>query len=185
MCDSAVELPAPADVGSTSGFRLHHTMLRVRDPVVSTDFYTRVMGMTLLAKLPFDDMGFTLFFMGYAAPADVPAEPLARARAMFNHPGAVLELTHNHGTELDAEFKGYHNGNAEPKGFGHICVMTPSVAAACARFESLGVEFVKRPDEGKMRNVAFILDPDGYWIEVLEPGVAADLVAWPGAAPKA
>ena len=42
----------------------------------------------------------------------------------------------------------------------------PDVAAACARFEELGVEFVKRPDEGAMKGLAFIKDPDGYWIEI-------------------
>lgn len=50
----------------------------------------------------------------------------------------------------------------------------PDVAAACARFEALGVDFVKRPDEGRMKGIAFIKDPDGYWIEILSPnGMAA------------
>ena len=48
--------------------------------------------------------------------------------------------------------------------------MTPPKASACARFEALGVTFVKRPDEGAMKGLAFIKDPDGYWIEIVEPG---------------
>jgi len=80
---------------------------------------------------------------------------------------AVLELTHNHGTESDPTFEGYASGNTEPgRGFGHIAITVPDIEAACARFESLGVKFKKRLTDGMMKNIAFILDPDGYWIEV-------------------
>lgn len=47
----------------------------------------------------------------------------------------------------------------------------PDVYAACERFEKLGVEFVKKPDDGKMKGLAFIKDPDGYWIEILQPNM--------------
>ncbi|MGO4778920.1 lactoylglutathione lyase, partial [Lysobacter sp. 2RAB21] len=80
----------------------------------------------------------------------------------------VLELTHNHGTEGDAAFA-YHHGNSEPRGFGHICVSVPDVQAACARFEQLGVEFQKKLSDGRMKHIAFIKDPDGYWVEILQP----------------
>jgi lactoylglutathione lyase len=79
---------------------------------------------------------------------------------------AVLELTHNHGTETLATTP-YHSGNDEPKGFGHIAITVANVEEACARFERLGVPFKKRLTDGKMRHIAFILDPDGYWIEVV------------------
>jgi lactoylglutathione lyase len=79
----------------------------------------------------------------------------------------VLELTHNHGTETDESFS-YASGNADPgRGFGHIAITVDDVDAACARFEERGVPFKKRPNEGSMKGLAFILDPDGYWVEVV------------------
>ncbi|KAK3749453.1 hypothetical protein QZH41_003491 [Actinostola sp. cb2023] len=93
-------------------------MLRVKDPKVSLDFYSRVLGMS------------------------------------------------NWGTENDPSAS-YHNGNSEPRGFGHIGISVPDVDKACERFEKLGVEFVKKPNDGKMKGLAFIKDPDGYWIEIL------------------
>jgi lactoylglutathione lyase len=65
----------------------------------------------------------------------------------------------------------YHSGNSEPRGFGHIAITVADVEAACARFEKLGVPFKKRLTDGKMRQIAFILDPDGYWIEVVRLGM--------------
>lgn len=80
----------------------------------------------------------------------------------------MLELTHNHGTESDASFQGYFSGNSDPgRGFGHIAITVDDVESACKRFEELGVEFKKKPSDGKMKHIAFILDPDGYWIEIV------------------
>jgi lactoylglutathione lyase len=77
----------------------------------------------------------------------------------------VLELTHNHGTESDPDFKGYASGNSDPgRGFGHIAITVDDLEKACARFEQLGVNFKKRPSDGAMKHIAFILDPDGYVI---------------------
>ncbi len=153
----------------TAGFVMNQTMLRVRDPEIAVNFYRDVLGMTLLDRYDFEAMKFTLYFMGYlGADETIPEDAGARAQWVFERP-ALVELTHNWGTESDAEFKGYHDGNAQPQGFGHIGISVPDVYVACERFEQLGIEFVKRPDDGKMKGLAFIKDPDGYWIEILSP----------------
>ncbi len=155
---------------TTRTYTFNHTMLRVRDPKVSLDFYTRILGMQLIRKLDFADWKFSLYFLAYVPQGtEVPSEGAANARYTFGRE-AVLELTHNWGTE-DKEASPYHNGNAEPRGFGHICISVPNVHEACARFEKLGVAFQKRLGEGGMKNIAFIKDPDQYWIEVVQPGV--------------
>ncbi len=159
----------------TKGYVLNQTMLRVRNPETSVVFYRDILGMTLLDRYDFEAMRFTLYFMGYEAVHDIPTEPAERARWVFSRP-ALLELTHNWGTEGDPAFN-YHNGNSEPRGFGHIGISVPNVDTACARFEQAGVEFVKRPQDGSMKGLAFIKDPDGYWIEILSGESLAAIVA--------
>jgi lactoylglutathione lyase len=71
-------------------------------------------------------------------------------------------LTHNHGTESDPSFAGYASGNTEPgRGFGHIAITVDNIEEACERFEKLGVQFKKRLTDGRMKNIAFLYDPDG------------------------
>jgi lactoylglutathione lyase len=148
----------------TAGFVFNQTMLRIKDPEKSTAFYRDVLGMTLLDRYDFPAMKFSLYFMGYPS-GPIPTDRAERAQWVFEQP-ALLELTHNYGTEADPAFA-YHNGNAEPRGFGHIGISVPDVDAACARFEQLGVRFVKRPNDGAMKGIAFVQDPDGYWVEIL------------------
>lgn len=168
--------PAPRDP-ATRDFVLNQTMLRVRDPAASVAFYRDILGMTLLQRLDFAEMRFSLYFLAYLGEGEtIPDDPAERARFIFARE-TTLELTHNWGTESDPGFAGYHSGNAEPRGFGHIGIGVPDVAAACARFEALGVRFQKRPDEGRMKDIAFILDPDGYWIEILSPAGMTGSVA--------
>ena len=81
---------------------------------------------------------------------------------------AMLELTHTIGGTENEESFSYHNGNTDPTGFGHIGFSVPDVYKASKRFEKLGVKFIKKPDDGKMKGLAFIQDPDGYWIEILQ-----------------
>nr|AYW35849.1 glyoxalase I [Saccharum hybrid cultivar] len=152
---------------ATKGYFLQQTMLRVKDPKVSLDFYSRVMGMSLLGRLDFEEMKFSLYFLGYEDVTSAPDDHVKRAEWTFRQK-ATLELTHNWGTEKDPDFKGYHNGNSDPRGFGHIGVTVDDVHKTCERFERLGVEFVKKPDDGKIKGIAFIKDPDGYWIEVFD-----------------
>lgn len=115
-------------------------MLRIKDPKASLDFYENVLGMELVDKLSFPD--FTLYFLGYAHQKDLPR----------NEREGLVELTHNHGTESDPNFS-YHNGNAEPRGFGHLAITVDDIEAACARFERLGVRFQKRLTDGKMKTI--------------------------------
>ena len=150
----------------TASFKFNHTMLRVKDPKASLEFYQNVLGMELLSKKDFSD--FTLYFLAFNHEGrDLTDKEKEDSR--FAREG-VLELTHNHGTESDPSFQGYASGNSDPgKGFGHIAITVDNVDKACERFEQLGVQFKKRPTDGKMRHIAFILDPDGYWIEIV-PG---------------
>ena len=159
---------------STEGFIFNHTMLRIKSPEVSLDFYTRVLGMTLVKKLDFPGMEFTLYFLAATA-ADGPqwsGDDDERLVQTFSRP-ALLELTHNWGDEDDPDVS-YHSGNEEPKGFGHLGFSVPDLDAACERFEKLGVDFVKRPNDGSMRDIAFVRDPDGYWIEFFTPARLPD-----------
>ncbi|XP_066533501.1 lactoylglutathione lyase-like isoform X2 [Hoplias malabaricus] len=148
-------------------YMMQQTMLRVKDPVKSLDFYTRILGLTLLQKIDFPSMHFTLYYLGYEDKRDIPEDVKERTAWTFSR-RATIELTHNWGSEADESYL-CHNGNSDPKGFGHIGLAVPDVYAACKIFEELGVTFVKKPDEGKMKGLAFIQDPDGYWIEILSP----------------
>lgn len=149
----------------TQNYIFNHTMLRVRDPKVSLDFYSRVLGMKLLRKVDFNEWKFSLYFLAMQK-EEVSGTDAERTKYTAGLSG-VLELTHNHGTEENLETP-YHNGNTEPRGFGHICFSVPDIVAACARFEKLGVPFQKRLGEGGMKNIAFIKDPDNYWVEIIE-----------------
>ncbi|WZZ44286.1 hypothetical protein YC2023_040545 [Brassica napus] len=116
----------------------------------------------LLKRLDFSEMKFSLYFLGYEVKifSDTSTAPTERT--------VWTILLSNWVTESDPEFKG---GNSEPREFGKVStllfwVTVDDVHKACERFEQLGVEFVKKPNDGKMKNIAFIKDPDGYWIEI-------------------
>ncbi|WP_242111610.1 lactoylglutathione lyase [Luteimonas aquatica] len=175
---SRAELAAVPGVAATRDadtrrFVFNHTMLRVKDPRASLDFYTRVLGFTLVRKIDFEEAKFSLYFLVLVdEDGDIPESDGERRQWLARQRG-VLELTHNHGTEHQPG-PVYHDGNGEPRGFGHICVSVPDLRAACARMESLEVPFQKRLSDGRMRDVAFIKDPDGYWIELIQPAPLAD-----------
>jgi lactoylglutathione lyase len=124
--------------------RILHTMLRVGDLGKSIAFYTEVLGMRLLRRKDFPDGRFTLAFVGYGEESD----------------GAVLELTHNWDTPS------YEPGT----GYGHIAIAVPDAAAACAAIRGRGGKVVR--DAGPMKHgttvIAFVEDPDGYKIELIQ-----------------
>jgi len=135
---------------STKDFIFQQTMYRIKDPRKSLKFYTNVLGMILLKKLDFPAMKFSLYFMGFENKEDIPSNDKERTEWALSRK-ATLELTHNWGTETDPE-QSYKIGNSD----------------------ELGVEFVKKPDDGKMKGLAFIKDPDGYWIEIFSAKTAAN-----------
>ena len=124
--------------------RILHTMIRVGDLDKSLDFYTNIFGMQLLRKKDFPDGRFTLAFVGYGDEEN----------------NTVLELTHNWDT------KSYELGNA----FGHIAIAVPNAYKACDDITAKGGK-VGRP-AGPMKFgggvIAFVEDPDGYKIELIE-----------------
>ena len=129
---------------NTDKFRLLHTMLRVKNLDESLDFYTNKLGMKLLRKNDYPSGEFTLAFVGYG---DEESE-------------AVVELTHNWG---DNE---YELGTA----YGHLAIAVPHIYKTCDELAAQGVK-IPRP-AGPMKHggrpIAFIEDPDGYKIELVE-----------------
>lgn len=157
-----------ASISETSSFKFNHTMLRIKDKDASLKFYQDVLGMTLIRSDDYPENKFSLYFLIFDHDGSIAAKSSEEKRHLAFAQEGVLELTHNHGTESDPEFKGYANGNVDPgRGFGHIAISVADVQKACERFERLEVPFKKKPTEGRMSKIAFILDPDGYWIEIV------------------
>ena len=158
------------DQSDTDQYVLTHTMLRIKEPERALKFYCEVLGFRLINQLDFPDREFSLYFLQPRGHTDCADGSVTHS---FSRAG-LLELTHNWGTEADDTEM--HSGNSDPKGFGHICIAVPDIEAACARFDAMGVRFQKRLGEGGMKDIAFILDPDGYWIEVVQPSLMEGLV---------
>jgi lactoylglutathione lyase len=126
--------------------RILHTMLRVGDMNRSVRFYTELLGMKLLRTTDRPDQKYTLAFVGY--------DPEDRS--------AVLELTYNYGVDR------YELGSA----FGHIAIEVPDAAAACDAVRTAGGNVTREagPVKGGTTVIAFVEDPDGYKIELIERG---------------
>lgn len=124
--------------------RILHTMLRVGDLDRSIKFYTEVLGMSLLRRNDYPEGKFTLAFIGYQAESD----------------GAVIELTHNWGVES------YELGT----GYGHIALEVDDAYEACAQIKARGG--VVSREAGPMKHgttvIAFVEDPDGYKVELIQ-----------------
>lgn len=124
--------------------RLLHTMLRVGDLQRSIDFYTQVLGMQLLRQEDNEEYKYTLAFIGYQPESE----------------GAVIELTYNWGvTEYD-------QGTA----FGHIAIEVDNAAQACEQIVAQGGKVTRPagPVKGGTTIIAFVEDPDGYKIELIQ-----------------
>jgi lactoylglutathione lyase len=150
----------------TQSYRLNHSMIRVKDAQASLNFYQDVMGMKMMRTLENKSANFNLYFLGYGRTPQEEENGVNGLNQIASHEG-LLELTWNYGTEKE-EGKVYHDGNSEPQGFGHICVTVDDLNAACQYLDEKKVGWKKRLTDGRMKTVAFILDPDGYWIEVVQ-----------------
>lgn len=116
------------------------TMLRIKDPCKSLPFY-QSLGMKLLDERHFDS--FSLYFLG--------SSNVDESIPLKNQFNPVLELTHNHGTEDDSDFR-HFNGNEEGRqGFGHIGFLVDDVYKACDAIRAFGYGFRKEPDGGLMK----------------------------------
>ena len=123
--------------------RLLHTMLRVGDLDRSINFYTNVLGMKLLRKSDNEEYKYTLAFIGYGDESE----------------GTVLELTHNWDTSE------YDLGTA----YGHIAISADDIYATCEEIRSAGGDIIREPGpvKGGTVEIAFVKDPDGYAIELI------------------
>ena len=114
--------------------------------------------MKQIKTLSFPDYNFDLYFLAYDRPGSASHE------AHWTDRQGVLELTHNYGSEKDDSFK-VANGNSDPgKGFSYVAISVDNIQAACQRIEDAGYPFHKKQSEGDTRDMAFALDPDGYWV---------------------
>ena len=124
--------------------RLLPTMLRVTDLQRAIDFYTRVLGMTLLRTTERPEQKYSLAFVGFGS----------------NPEHAEIELTYNHGVHQ------YEMGTA----FGHLALGVSDVYATCERIRAQGGQITRAagPVAGGTRVIAFVVDPDGYKIELIQ-----------------
>ena len=124
--------------------RLLHTMLRVGNLERSIEFYTKVLGMTLIRRSENPEYKYSLAFVGYGSNPD----------------HAELELTYNHGVEK------YDMGTA----YGHIALGVPDAYAACDKIRAAGGQVTREagPVKGGSTVIAFVTDPDGYKVELIE-----------------
>ena len=125
--------------------RILHTMLRVKNLETSIEFYTNNLGMNLLRRQDFETGRFTLAFVGYG----------------LEESDAVIELTFNWDQEV-----AYDIGT----GYGHIALGVPDIYSTCHQLRESGAKIIREP--GPMKHgttvIAFIEDPDGYQLELIE-----------------
>lgn len=161
---------------------MQQTMMRVKDPIKSLEFYCDVLGFKLVMYREFPQWGFNVYFVAPVDSVNIPPvvgdDRTEQWRYCMNLPGC-LELTYNYGTEQqeglvyntgNADTTGTTNGEKIKGGFGHIGITVPDVYDACERFKGMGCTFHKTPNSGGMKGLAFLKDPDGYLVEILPQG---------------
>ncbi len=126
-------------------FQFRHVMIRVFDLDRSIKFYTEMLGMKLLRKNDYPEGKFTLAFLGYGAESD----------------NTVIELTHNWD-----QTEPYEIGS----GFGHLALGVHGIYQVCEELKAAGAQVVREagPMKGGTTEIAFIKDPDGYMVELIE-----------------
>lgn len=189
---------AQHDATDPASYRMSHTMLRIKDPHPSLSFYHEVLGMSLLRTVEHEHAGLTLYYLGYTGAS--PSMTVEATNLTVDLEGLV-ELMWIHGTEK-REGRVYHDGNSDPVGFGHLCeyknvwlhfgrqvlmandafpclgIGVDDIDAACERFEKLNKSWEKRLNDTSMNDMAFMMDPDGYWIEILQNEVIKPRAHW-------
>ena len=127
-----------------AGYRMLHTMIRVKDLEKSIAFYTGALGMKVLRRRDVPEGKYTLAFVGYGDEMD----------------STLIELTYNYG------HPGYNIGD----GFGHLAVGMPDVYKACEEMRKTGVKITREPGPVKFGTtvIAFVEDPDGYKVELIQ-----------------
>ena len=118
------------------------TMLRIKDPKKSLDFYCNQLGFTLIDTLDFPQYDFSLYFITHLPPEEHPYTLLPGTQAahdyLWSMEGTALELTHNYGTETQDDFS-YHAGNQERDGFGHVAVRYEQTGVVLSPMDFCGV----------------------------------------------
>uniref|UniRef100_A0A7S1XFI5 lactoylglutathione lyase n=1 Tax=Compsopogon caeruleus TaxID=31354 RepID=A0A7S1XFI5_9RHOD len=146
------------------------TMVRVKDPVKTEDFYVNKLGMRRLASLDFPDSKESTYLFAYSdeeGPDPASSNP-EKSAWLSSRPYPMVECRHRWRTESDEGFA-YHNGNSDPRGFGHMGLTINDIHEACANLEEAGVKIVRKPGPFKdVGSIAFCADPDNYWIELIE-----------------
>jgi len=164
--------------GGTSEYVMQQTMIRVKDPQDSLEFYCDVLGFKLVMYREFPQWKFNVYFVAPVESVNIPKTEEAQWNYCMNLPGCI-EITWNYGSEKE-EGKVYNTGNGDSTGtadginirggFGHLGISVPDVYEACERFKEKNIQFTKTPNSGGMKGLAFVKDPDGYLIEILPQG---------------
>ncbi|KAJ3354941.1 Lactoylglutathione lyase [Entophlyctis luteolus] len=146
----------------------NHVCVRIKDPEKSLHFYRDILGMKVIHSFGSEKGKFSNYFLGFNIPDEILNGTEEEKLLYRNHTSGLLELTHNWGTEELPDFQYTGHKNEPGNGYAHICLVVDDINAYCEYLEGESVPFRKKLTEGVMRNIAFVLDPDGYSVELIE-----------------